>query len=98
MLGFRPEDVTLAKPGDADSFRMVVDNVENLGSDGYIYGRIIGSGGKIDGDDAAMSDQNLMTTVRVRPEDLPSIGDTVSIRLEAADMHLFAPSTGERIN
>ena len=98
VLGFRPEDVTLAKPGDADSFRMVVDNVENLGSDGYIYGRIIGPGGKIDGDDAAMSDQNLMTTVRVRPEDLPSIGDTVSIRLEAADMHLFAPSTGERIN
>ena len=100
IIGFRPEDAHLASKGDPDTFAIFVENTENLGSDGYIYGWIMRNGMAHDAvtSSATMSDQNNLTTVRVRPEDLPAVGDTVYIRIDPERMHLFAPSTEERIN
>ena len=44
VVGFRPEDATLATPDDPNAFSLKVQNIEDLGSDGYIYGTIITDG------------------------------------------------------
>ncbi|MDU3532216.1 MAG: sugar ABC transporter ATP-binding protein, partial [Alloscardovia omnicolens] len=71
--------------------------VEDLGSDGFIYGNIVDASGA-DEASSVMSDQNNMTTVRVNPRALPQVGATVRIHIDPTKMHLFAPSTELRLN
>ena len=74
-------------------------NVEDLGSDGYIYGNIITDDSVAQKTtDTLMSDQNQLTTIRVNPRVLPKVGDVVKIKVNPAKMHLFAPSTELRLN
>ena len=95
--GFRPEDATLATPDDPNAFSLKVQNIEDLGSDGYIYGNIITDGSAAEAS-TMMSDQNKLTTIRVNPRALPKVGDTVKIKIDPSKMHLFAPSTELRLN
>lgn len=97
VLGFRPEDASLASDADPDAFKLDVLNVEDLGSDGYIYGNIV-TGDSNSSQDTMMSDQNKMTTVRVNPRQLPKVGDTVRIHIDPTKMHLFSPATEMRLN
>lgn len=97
VLGFRPEDASLASDADPDAFKLDVLNVEDLGSDGYIYGNIV-TGDSDSSRDTMMSDQNKMTTVRVNPRQLPKVGDTVRIHIDPTKMHLFSPATEMRLN
>lgn len=97
VVGFRPEDADLASAEDANAFKLKVVNVEDLGSDGYIYGNIVTDGLAAD-EGAVMSDQDKMTTVRVNPRALPKVGDVVRIKIDPTKMHLFAPSTENRLN
>ena len=98
VVGFRPEDASLAGPDEANAFKLKVVNVEDLGSDGYIYGNIVTDGSAAEAAGAVMSDQDKMTTVRVKPYALPKVGDTVKIKIDPAKMHLFSPSSEERLN
>lgn len=97
VLGFRPEDATLAADADPDAFKLKVLNVEDLGSDGYIYGNIV-TGDEASASETMMSDQNKMTTVRVNPRQLPKVGETVRIHIDPTKMHLFSPATELRLN
>ncbi|WP_018142891.1 ABC transporter ATP-binding protein [Alloscardovia criceti] len=97
VIGFRPEDASLASDTEPDAFKLNVLNVEDLGSDGYIYGNIVDANGA-DEASSVMSDQNNMTTVRVNPRSLPQVGSTVRIHIDPTKMHLFAPSTELRLN
>ncbi|NMN01885.1 ABC transporter ATP-binding protein [Bifidobacterium panos] len=97
VVGFRPEDADLAPANDPNAFSLKVINVEDLGSDGYIYGNIITDGSAAE-TAQVMSDQNKLTTVRVNPRVLPKVGDTVKIKIDPSKMHLFAPSTELRLN
>ena len=97
VVGFRPEDATLATPDDPNAFSLKVQNIEDLGSDGYIYGNIITDGSAAEAS-TMMSDQNKLTTIRVNPRALPKVGDTVKIKIDPSKMHLFAPSTELRLN
>ena len=97
VVGFRPEDATLATPDDPNAFSLKVQNIEDLGSDGYIYGTIITDGSAAEAS-TMMSDQNKLTTIRVNPRALPKIGQTVKIKIDSSKMHLFAPSTELRLN
>ena len=97
VFGFRPEDASLASDADPDAFKLDVLNVEDLGSDGYIYGNIV-TGDSDSSQDTMMSDQNKMTTVRVNPRQLPKVGDTVRIHIDPTKMHLFSPATEMRLN
>ena len=97
VVGFRPEDASLAAPDEANAFSLKVMNVEDLGSDGYIYGNIITDGSAAEAS-TMMSDQNKLTTIRVNPRALPKLGDTVKIKIDPSKMHLFAPSTELRLN
>lgn len=97
IIGFRPEDASLASDTEPDAFKLNVLNVEDLGSDGFIYGNIVDASGA-DEASSVMSDQNNMTTVRVNPRALPQVGATVRIHIDPTKMHLFAPSTELRLN
>ncbi len=97
VVGFRPEDADLASPTDANAFSLRVVNVEDLGSDGYIYGNIV-TDGSIAESSTMMSDQNKLTTIRVNPRSLPKVGETVKIKIDPTKMHLFSPATELRLN
>ena len=97
VVGFRPEDAGLAPADDPNAFSLKVVNVEDLGSDGYIYGNIITDGSAAEASQV-MSDQNKLTTIRVNPRALPKVGATVKIKIDPSKMHLFAPSTELRLN
>ncbi|WP_314687297.1 sn-glycerol-3-phosphate ABC transporter ATP-binding protein UgpC [uncultured Bifidobacterium sp.] len=97
VVGFRPEDADLASPTDANAFSLSVVNVEDLGSDGYIYGNIVTDGSVAEAS-TMMSDQNKLTTIRVNPRSLPKVGETVKIKIDPSKMHLFSPATELRLN
>ncbi|SCC80241.1 carbohydrate ABC transporter ATP-binding protein, CUT1 family [Bifidobacterium commune] len=97
VVGFRPEDASLADPEEANAFSLRVQNVEDLGSDGYIYGDIVTDGFASQAA-ATMSDQNKLTTIRVNPRRLPKIGDIVKIKIDLSKMHLFSPASELRLN
>ena len=98
VVGFRPEDASLAAPDEANAFSLKVVNVEDLGSDGYIYGNIITDDSVAAEQTSMMSDQNKLTTIRVNPRVLPKVGDIVKIKVNPAKMHLFAPSPQPRLH
>lgn len=81
-VGIRPEKFTVAAHG----LPVAVDVVEELGSDGYLYGRAL-----LDG-----SEQNIV--VRVDAQDHPKAGDQIHLASDPADVHVFDAETGERLN
>ncbi len=97
VVGFRPENASLASPSEPDAFSLKVANVEDLGSDGYIYGNIL-TDNSVAEQAIVMSDQNKLTTIRVNPRDLPKVGDVVKIHIDPEKMHLFSPASELRLN
>ena len=97
VVGFRPENASLASASDPDAFSLKVANVEDLGSDGYIYGNILTDNSAAE-QAIVMSDQNKLTTIRVNPRDLPKVGDVVKIHIDPDKMHLFSPASELRLN
>ncbi|MBI0105628.1 ABC transporter ATP-binding protein [Bifidobacterium polysaccharolyticum] len=97
VVGFRPENAGLASPSEPDAFSLKVANVEDLGSDGYIYGNIL-TDNSVAEQAIVMSDQNKLTTIRVNPRDLPKVGDVVKIHIDPEKMHLFSPASELRLN
>ena len=97
VVGFRPENASLASPSEPDAFSLKVANVEDLGSDGYIYGNIL-TDNSVAEQATVMSDQNKLTTIRVNPRDLPKVGDVVKIHIDPEKMHLFSPASELRLN
>ncbi|MEK0305900.1 ABC transporter ATP-binding protein [Bifidobacterium favimelis] len=97
VVGFRPEDATLVGQTEPDAFSLKVVNVEDLGSDGYVYGNIL-TDDSVAEQSIVMSDQNKLTTIRVNPSELPKVGDVVKIHIDPAKMHLFSPATELRLN
>ena len=97
VVGFRPENASLAGADEPDAFSLKVANVEDLGSDGYIYGNIL-TDNSVAEQAIVMSDQNKLTTIRVNPRDLPKVGDVVKIHIDPEKMHLFSPASELRLN
>ena len=97
VVGFRPEDASLAGAAEPEAFSLKVANVEDLGSDGYIYGNILTDNSAAE-QAIVMSDQNKLTTIRVNPRDLPKVGDVVKIHIDPEKMHLFSPASELRLN
>ena len=84
ILGVRPEDMAVASGGTG--LPMVVDVVEELGADAYIYGT----------PDDIHTFQPLI--VRVEGRRPPKKGEHVYIRPAADYVHLFDVTTGLRLN
>ncbi|MFM6968058.1 MAG: TOBE domain-containing protein, partial [Microbacteriaceae bacterium] len=82
-VGVRPEDLDVSTSGKG--IKVVVDVVEELGADGYLYGTAESAGQKID------------VVVRVDGRDHANVGDTVYITPKPAHVHVFDVATGKRL-
>jgi multiple sugar transport system ATP-binding protein len=82
-LGVRPENLAVSK---TKGISVEVAVIEELGSDGYLYGIA-----KIDGGEFEL-------VSRVDGRDHPSRGETVLLNPEGGIMHIFDVETGERLN
>jgi multiple sugar transport system ATP-binding protein len=81
-VGIRPEKLSVAAHG----LVVDVDLVEELGSDGFLYGRA-----QLDG-----AEQNIV--VRVDPISHPRAGEKVHLHADKDAVHVFDVESGERLN
>jgi multiple sugar transport system ATP-binding protein len=83
-IGFRPEDLRMV--GEDEGWPIVVDVVESLGADAYVYGHVTGSDGE-------SKDIIVRTDGRIPP----SKGETVHVSIIQDHMHAFHAVSGERL-
>jgi len=84
-IGVRPEDIVVG-PADGKGLPVVVDLVEELGADGYLYGHTDIDGKRTD------------IVARVDGRRHPNAGETVTLAATAGHVHAFDLETGERLN
>ncbi|MGV0642102.1 ABC transporter ATP-binding protein [Mycolicibacterium sp. XJ879] len=81
-IGIRPEQLELTDTGGVE---VVVDLVEDLGSEAYVYTHTASGSG-------------VELVARTMPRSAPKLADTVRLRKRSDGyVHLFHPETGERI-
>jgi multiple sugar transport system ATP-binding protein len=86
-IGFRPEHTELVGQGDG-GIPVIVELVEELGSDAFVHGHA-----------ALTSGDSTRDTLVVRTDGrvVPQIGDTVHLRPRAGSQHVFHAVTGQRL-
>ncbi len=92
-LGFRPESLEPAGEDETGAFPVVVNVVEELGADAFVYGELARAAGPAA--QALTSDQII---ARVEPRDPPKKGETVWFKIRPGTEHVFSADTGERIS
>jgi multiple sugar transport system ATP-binding protein len=85
LLGFRPESTEIV--GEGEGFPVVVNVVEELGSDAFLYGTLI--------EEDPLSSTDIVA--RVDPKRIPQAGSTVHLRVLEGEEHVFSPTTGQRL-
>jgi multiple sugar transport system ATP-binding protein len=93
-IGFRPEALDVVPQGTPDSIPVSVNIVEELGSDAFVYGSLVGEAGAADVHSGAGDSQVI---VRVDPRQVPAKGETIHVRIRTGEQHLFHAGSGERI-
>jgi multiple sugar transport system ATP-binding protein len=83
-VGFRPESLEVVS--DGTGLPIVVDLVEELGSDAYVYGHA-----EIEGDDTRI-------VARTGGRHVPDLGDTVHLAINKVEVHAFHAATGSRLD
>jgi multiple sugar transport system ATP-binding protein len=83
-VGFRPEDTDLVTDTE-EGMPILVDLVEELGSDAYVYGHV------------SMSGADERFVVRTDGRRTPRMGDTVFVKPRVGHHHAFHAVTGVRI-
>jgi multiple sugar transport system ATP-binding protein len=90
IVGIRPEGWAPASTG----FHVLVEVVEELGSDAFVYGKPADSGVQF----ANSTDEGAQVIVRWDPKNPPKPGDTITVSNLANAVHLFDATTGLRLN
>ena len=87
IVGVRPEDLAVSADGDAapDALEVEVDLVEELGADGYLYGR------------ATVEGEPVQIVVRVDGRTHPVAGERVLVTPKPGHLHRFDATSGERL-
>ena len=88
-VGVRPEGFTPSSKG----FHVLVEVVEELGSDAFVYGKPADLTVKF----ANATDEGAQVIVRWDPKNPPKPGDTITVEAVKGSVHLFNSTTGERI-
>jgi multiple sugar transport system ATP-binding protein len=89
-VGVRPEGFTPSSSG----FDVLVEVVEELGSDAFVYGKPVDPSVKF----ANVTDEGAQIIVRWDPKNPPKAGATVTVEAIPSAIHFFDAVTGERIN
>jgi multiple sugar transport system ATP-binding protein len=84
-VGVRPEDLVISGSG-GEGLAVVVDLVEELGADGYIYTHGESEGRRVD------------LVARVSGAEYPRLGDELRLAAKPGRVHVFHAHTGERLN
>ena len=88
-VGVRPEGFTPSAKG----FHVLVEVVEELGSDAVVYGKPADSTVKF----ANAADEGAQVIVRWDPKNPPKPGQTITVEAAKSAVHLFNSATGERV-
>jgi multiple sugar transport system ATP-binding protein len=88
-VGVRPEGFAPSSKG----FHVLVEVVEELGSDAFVYGKPADTNVKF----ANSTDEGAQVIVRWDPKNPPKPGDTITVEAVKGAVHLFNATTGERI-
>jgi multiple sugar transport system ATP-binding protein len=85
-VGVRPEHFDVAGPDSDLGVEVVVNVVEELGSDAFVYGT------------ANVGGESKDLVVRVGGRDVPQKGSTLHVVPRGGETHVFSTSTGERLS
>ncbi|MGN6301020.1 MAG: ABC transporter ATP-binding protein [Angustibacter sp.] len=91
-VGIRPEDLTLTS--DGQGLPVVVDVVEELGADAYIYGQVQAH----QHEDPDLIGEARPFIARVDGRTPPEKGQTVHLAPKQGHVHLFDATSGERLS
>lgn len=91
-IGFRPEDLEITTDTGDGVMPIVVDIIEELGSDGYVYGHLDGAE---QGTSGSVTEDHLV--VRVPPRTAPKPGSVMNVRITPGHQHVFSAATGKRL-
>ncbi len=94
-IGFRPESLEVVSAEDEHSIPVRLSFVEELGSDAYIYGELVGA--EDSEEKLGSGEDSSQIIVRVPPRTAPEPGETVYVRIKPGEEHIFSASTGERL-
>ena len=94
-IGFRPESLEVVSAEDEHSIPVRLSFVEELGSDAYIYGELVGA--EDSEEKLGSGEDSSQIIVRVPPRTAPEPGETVYVRIKPGEEHIFSSSTGERL-
>ncbi|WNB85284.1 sn-glycerol-3-phosphate ABC transporter ATP-binding protein UgpC [Cellulomonas sp. ATA003] len=95
-IGFRPEALDPVPAGTPNAIPVVVNLVEELGSDAYVYGALSNDMGQpVEAIHSGAGDGQVI--VRIDPRSVPRKGETIWVQIRADEEHLFHSGSGERI-
>ena len=95
-IGFRPEGLDVVDASVEDTIPVEVDFVEELGSDAYVYGHLVGDE-KGEGLGSGAEGTSKQLIVRVPPRTAPGRGGVLYVRIREGQQHNFSASTGGRL-
>ena len=95
-IGFRPEGLDVVADGSEGSIPVEVDFVEELGSDAYVYGHLVGDE-KGEGLGSGAEGTSKQLIVRVPPRTAPGRGGVLYVRIREGQQHNFSAATGVRL-
>ncbi|PSL02494.1 carbohydrate ABC transporter ATP-binding protein (CUT1 family) [Haloactinopolyspora alba] len=92
-LGFRPEALEPVSSESEGGIPIVVDVIEELGADAFVYGQPAGPTSELQSD--RMRSETVIA--RVEPRNVPAKGAKVNFRVRPGNEHFFSVKTGARI-
>ena len=95
-IGFRPEGLDVVDESVEGTIPDEVDFVEELGSDAYVYGHLVGDE-RGEGLGSGAEGTNKQLIVRVPPRTAPGRGGVLYVRIREGQQHNFSAATGVRL-
>ena len=95
-IGFRPEGLNVVDESVEGTIPVEVDFVEELGSDAYVYGHLVGDE-RGEGLGSGAEGTNKQLIVRVPPRTAPGRGGVLYVRIREGQQHNFSAATGVRL-
>ncbi|SKC39265.1 ABC transporter ATP-binding protein [Krasilnikoviella flava] len=95
-IGFRPEALDVVPQGTENSMPVAVNLVEELGSDAFVYGTLVGPAAEEAEVRSGAGDNQVI--VRIDPRNVPMKGDTISVTIKPGQSHVFSAATGNRLS
>jgi multiple sugar transport system ATP-binding protein len=90
IVGIRPEDLRVATPSSMDTLDGTVEVVEHLGNELLVYLRIPGL---LTTEDV----QSQLAIARLPADTIVHVGEPLSLGVDTSKLHIFDPSTSQRL-